>query len=303
MKNLLSIFISANILFFTTPNFAQENENQEKPVETELYKLYKPDNPEAVLILFGGFPETAENIENGFPITKQALKKNVAVAYLNYNRKLWLEESDKSQLASSIQEMITINDLPSDEIYFGGMSSGGNIALLIGNYLAQNQEYNLKPAGVFVIDSPVDIAALYRISEQNIERNFSQASVGESSFMLNYFKAELGNPDEEIKPYEKYLPFTYETKNAQNLEDLKNTKLRFYTEPDKTWWKENMGIDYEQMNAFHVKRLSVFLTSNDFKKVEYIATEGKGYRANGARHPHSWSIVDKEDLLQWIVEE
>ncbi len=303
MKNLLRNFIIVNILFFTTLIFAQENEIQEKPVETEFYKLYKPENPEAVVILFGGFPETAENIENGFPITEPALENNVAVAYLNYNRKLWLEETDKSQLANSIQEMINTNDLPSDGIYFGGMSSGGNIALLIGNYLSQNPEYILSPSGVFVIDSPVDIAALYRVAEQNIERNFSPASVGESSFMLNYFKTQLGNPDEEIKPYEKHAPFTFETKNVQNLEDLKNTKLRFYTEPDKTWWKENMGIDYEQMNAFHLKRLSDFLTSNGFKEVEYITTENKGYRANGARNPHSWSIVDKEELLQWMLEE
>lgn len=303
MKNLLRNFIIVNILFFTTCIFAQQDEMQERPVETEFSRLYKPENPEAVLILFGGFPETAENIENGFPITESALENNVAVSYLNYNRKLWLEESDKSQLANNIKEMINTNDLPSDKIYFGGMSSGGNIALLIGNYLSQNAEYDLSPSGVFVIDSPVDIAALYRIAEQNIERNFSQASVGESSFMLNYFKSQLGNPDEEIEPYEKRAPFTFETKNAQNLENLKNTKLRFYTEPDKTWWKENMGIDYEQMNAFHLKRLSDYLTSQDFKKVEYITTEDKGYRANGERNPHSWSIVDKEDLLQWMLEE
>ncbi|GHA36198.1 hypothetical protein GCM10007103_17110 [Salinimicrobium marinum] len=303
MKNLLRNFIIVNILFFTTCIFAQQDEMQERPVETEFSRLYKPENPEAVLILFGGFPETAENIENGFPITESALENNVAVSYLNYNRKLWLEESDKSQLANNIKEMINTNDLPSDKIYFGGMSSGGNIALLIGNYLSQNAEYDLSPSGVFVIDSPVDIAALYRIAEQNIERNFSQASVGESSFMLNYFKPQLGNPDEEIEPYEKRAPFTFETKNAQNLENLKNTKLRFYTEPDKTWWKENMGIDYEQMNAFHLKRLSNYLTSQDFKKIEYITTEDKGYRANGERNPHSWSIVDKEDLLQWMLEE
>lgn len=300
MKNLIKIFTIVNILFFTTMNFAQENGIQINLIETDSYNLYKPDITEKVLILFGGFPETAVNIENEFPITDLAIDKNVAVAYLNFNRKLWLEEEEKIQLANSLQEMITSNNLPSDKIYLGGLSSGGSIALLMGNFLSHNSEFNLNPMGVFVVDSPIDLAALYRIAEQNIKRNFSEASVGESSFIFNYFNAQLGNPEEEIAPYEMYAAFTHETGYFQNLKDLKNTKLRFYTEPDKTWWKENMGVDYEQMNAFHLKRLSDFLIANNFKKVEYIPTQDKGYRANGERNPHSWSIVDKKELLQWI---
>lgn len=112
----------------------------------------------------------------------------------------------------------------------------------------------------------------------------------------------FGNPDDKIAPYEKYSAFTYETQNFKNLKDLKNTKIRFYTEPDKAWWKENMGVEYEQMNAFHVKRLSDFLISKGYNKVEFIATEDKGYREDGTKNPHSWSIIDKEKLLQWIIE-
>ena len=303
MENLLKIFTIVNLLFFTTFNFAQENGIQKKLIKTEDYNLYKPATIEAVLILFGGFPETAESIEKEFPITDLAIDNNVAVVYLNFNRKLWLEEEEKTQLTISIKEMIASNNLPLEKIYLGGMSSGGTIALLMGNFLSKNSEYNIHPSGVFVVDSPVDLAALYRVVAQNIERNFSEAAVGESSFIFKYFNDQLGNPEEEIKPYEKYAAFTYETQNYQNLKDLKHTKIRFYTEPDKTWWKEKMGVEYEQMNAFHLKRLSDFLIAKKFKKVEYIPTQNKGYRANGDHHPHSWSIVDKKELLHWILED
>ena len=298
-KNLLFLII----LFSAIINFAQEIEVNKNLIENENYNLYKPDNTQAVLLLLGGFSEDGAGIENEFPITALANEKNVAVAYLNFNRKIWLEEDEKAQLALSIQELFTSNSFPTDKIYIGGLSSGGNIALLISNFLAQKPEYNLNPSGVFVIDSPIDLAALFRVTEENIKRNFSEASVGESTFIFNYFKEQLGNPDDKIAPYEKYAPFTYETENIQNLKDLKDTKIRFYTEPDKVWWKENMGVDYEQMNAFHLKRLSNFLVSKDYEKVEFIATEDKGYRADGTKNPHSWSIIDKEDLLQWIIEE
>ena len=303
MKKITKNFLFLTILFSTILNFAQENGVNKNLIETESYNLYKPDTTNAVLLLFGGFPEDAADIENEFPITELANDKNVAVAYLNYNRKLWLEEDEKAELALSIQELFISNDLPTDKIYFGGLSSGGSIALLISNFLSQKNEYNLKPSGVIVVDSPIDLAALFRIADANIKRNFSEASVGESSFIFNYFNEQLGNPDENIAPYEKYSAFTYETKNFQNLKDLKNTKIRFYTEPDKAWWKENMGVEYEQMNSFHIRRLSDFLISKDYKNVDFIETEGKGYREDGSRNPHSWSIVDKEELLQWILEE
>ncbi|WP_034894785.1 hypothetical protein [Gillisia sp. Hel_I_29] len=298
-KNLLFI----TVIFSTILNYAQEAKGNNSLIENEDYNLYKPINTQGVLLLFGGFPEDAEGIENEFQITDLANEKKVAVAYLNFNRKLWLEEDEKEQLALSLQELFTSNNLPSDNIYIGGLSSGGNMALLISNYLSQKSEYNLNPAGVFIVDSPVDLAALYRIAESNIKRKFSEASVGESTFIFNYFHDQLGNPNDTIALYEKYAAFTYETKDFQNLKDLKKTKIRFYTEPDKVWWKENMGVDYEQMNAFHIKRLSDFLSSQDFKNVQFIATENKGFRADGTKNPHSWSIIDKEDLLKWMLKD
>jgi len=31
-----------------------------------------------------------------------------------------------------------------------------------------------------------------------------------------------------------------------------------------------------------------------------MITHDKGYHPDGARHPHSWSIVDEEDLAEWF---
>ena len=53
--------------------------------------------------------------------------------------------------------------------------------------------------------------------------------------------------------------------------------------------------------AYYIQKLSESLKKRDFTNVTYIPTENKGYRANGNRHPHSWSIVDKENLMNWIL--
>jgi len=61
--------------------------------------------------------------------------------------------------------------------------------------------------------------------------------------------------------------------------------------------------DYEDMNAYFIKSLSEKLKQKFGQQVEYIATENKGYRANGQRHPHAWAIVAIPDLLAWMLSE
>ena len=59
--------------------------------------------------------------------------------------------------------------------------------------------------------------------------------------------------------------------------------------------------EYTETNAYHIKCLAEDLKIQGFTKVEYIPTKDKGYRANGDRHPHSWSIIDKEELVKWML--
>ena len=111
----------------------------------------------------------------------------------------------------------------------------------------------------------------------------------------------FGNPKDKIKNYENNSVYTYRSNNTSNLHNLKNTKIRLYTEPDTLWWKKNRMADYNQMNAFYIKKLSERLKERKFKNVEYIPTNNRGYRANGERHPHSWAIVDREGLIHWVL--
>ena len=272
-------------------------------IKKEDYELYKPAKKiNGVLVLFGGYPEVAEDIKREFKILEIAKENSIAVIFSNYNQKLWLEENEKHQLAKRLQEIIESNKLPTDNIFIGGFSSGGVISLLISNYIIGMKQFYIDPKGVFIVDSPIDLAALYSTSEKNVKRNFSKVSVEESNWIIQTLGNTFGNPNKELKEYENKSVFTYRSNNTSNLQKLKNTKIRLYTEPDTLWWKKNRMADYEQMNAFYIKKLSERLKGQKFKNVEYIPTNNKGYRANGERHPHSWAIVDKKGLINWILE-
>jgi len=302
------------ILIFIVAVSCKQNKNEQKRTAAETikfteivkeeYELYKPNKEvKAVLILFGGYPEKADDIKREFQILDIARENSIAVLLSNFNQKLWLEESEKHQLARKLQDIIIENQLPTENIFIGGFSSGGVVSLLISDFIVGMKQFYIDPKGVFIVDSPIDLAALYKSSEKNIARNFSEPSIQESTWLLENLGNNFGNPKDNIEKYEKNAVFTYSTNNILNLKKLKQTKIRLYTEPDTLWWKENRMADYEQMNAFYIKKLSESLNEKGYKSVEYIPTTDKGYRANGERHPHSWGIVDKKDLIKWILNE
>lgn len=306
MKKVSIVLILIFIGFVSCKQSEKEKSKSEKnefiEIKKDDYELYLPNNKvKAVLILFGGFPEVAEDIKREFKILDLARKNNIAVILSNFNQKLWLEESEKLKLAKSLQNAVVENQLPSDNIFIGGFSSGGVVSLLISNFIIGIKQLHIAPKGVFIVDSPIDLVALYEASEKNIEQNFSELSIQESTWLIETLKSNFGNPKDDIKKYEDKAVFTYSTDNISNLTKLKKTKIRLYTEPDTIWWKENRMVDYEQMNAYYIEKLYESLKRKGFENVEYIPTKNKGYRANGERHPHSWTIVDKSDLINWML--
>jgi len=299
------------ILFFLISSKSEQkntlNRETKKEVKTttilsDNFEIIKPiENSKAVLILFGGFGEKIADIKREFQILDLAKKNQISLVLMNYSNKLWLEENEKKKLARLLQNTLEKHNLNDKDIYIGGFSSGGIVSLLISDYIISMKQFYIDPKGVFIVDSPIDLLALYKSSDINIERNFSDVAIKESNWIINLFDKQLGNPIDGISNYEKYAVFTSASNNTKNLSNLKDTKIRLYTEPDVNWWKLNRKTNFEQTNAFYIKKLSESLKKRNFKNVSYISTENKGYRANGNRHPHSWSIVDKENLINWML--
>lgn len=307
MTKYVSILLLMLVLACDNPKQGKKMKETEALRTTEIvsdeYELFQPTaEVKAVLILFGGYPESPKDIKEQFNILTVAGENQVAVVLMNYNQKLYLEEDEKLQLAQKTKQLLDEHQLNNTDIYIGGFSSGGNVSLLLSSYLVSNSALGIIPKGVFIVDSPIDLSQLYFASEKNIARNFSKVSVDESNWIIENLGQKFGNPHDDISAYEKYAIYTYKTSDFRNLKNLKNLKMRFYTEPDTIWWRQHRMADYEQTNAYYIKELAKSLKENGFKGLEYIPTQNRGYRANGERHPHSWSIVDEKDLIEWMLD-
>ncbi|PKP16964.1 MAG: hypothetical protein CVU07_05200 [Bacteroidetes bacterium HGW-Bacteroidetes-23] len=293
--------LSILLLFMISGCFSSDKESNKKTIAID-YELVKAESQKALLILFPCFPCDAENTKTEFKIIDVAQKNNISVLMMNFNQHLYLEKEEKEKLAKQLNSILKEENLKSENIFIGGFSSGGNVSFLLSNYLIQTKN-NIQPKGVFLVDSPIDLLELYKTSQKNIEKNISAESLEESKWIVSEFDKIFGVPSSGIKKYEENSPFTFQSKSIQNISYLKDVKLRLYTEPDTIWWKENRANEYEDLNAHSIEKLAEELKKQNFKKTELIKTTDKGYRSNGNRHPHSWSIVDENDLVKWILEE
>ncbi|KIX22484.1 hypothetical protein SY27_01155 [Flavobacterium sp. 316] len=265
------------------------------------YELFKVNQQKAILVLFPCFPCDIENTKNEFPIIDYATSQGVSVLLMNYNQKLYLNESEFVALSDLFNSIFETQNVKTENVHIGGFSSGGNVSLLWSNYLLKTHN-KIVPKGVFIVDSPVDILGLYYVAKKNISMNISSDSVEESNWIIQKLQSDLGNPNDSINLYEKKAPFTLETKNIGNAKYLKNIKIRFYTEPDIDWWKETKNNEEKDLNSYFIQQFYKELKQGEFKKVSLVLTKNKGYRKNGDRHPHSWSIVDKDNLIKWILD-
>ena len=269
-------------------------------ITNENFVLSAPEEPKGVLVLFPGFGQQGAQTQLEFDITEQAHAAGYAILFMDFNRHLWLTDTEKEDLAKALDHAITKEGLPSDHIIIGGFSSGGNVALLIANTLLSDPS-TIQPSGVFVVDPPIDLEGLYANYQKSIERDADPTLVGEARYITQLLDGQLGTGPEAKAAYRDASPFLASEGYFENIAALKSIPVRLYTEPDMEWWRETKGVtELADTNAWMLKSLHQRLQEeHGWNQITYIPTTGRGYRANGDRHPHSCSIVDPADLLEW----
>ena len=198
-----------------------------------------------------------------------------------------------------IGEVIRKYRISNHKIIIGGMSAAGTGSVRYAEYCYLNKSmYAIKPCGVFGVDPPLDYERLYNEAKKAITRNFSKPAVDESRMIIEVLSKNLkGTPQTNIKMYQTNSPFCYSAPNGGNAYLLNHIAVRLYTEPDINWWIDNRRKDYYDLNAIDDAALIDQLKLSGNSKAELIVTNNKGVKIDG--HPHSWSIVDEQELLLW----
>lgn len=297
LKNIFLIILSVFLLGCTVKNPVDVN----KMVKNDHYELYKVADQKAVLILFPCFPCDIEHTKTEATFLKDIEKKGITTLLLNYNQKLFLTESEKEEYSGKLNSIFNENYITKENVFIGGFSSGGNVGLLLSAFLIKNK-MSIQPKGLFVVDSPVDLEQLYNNANKDVAKNTDPDAVEEGKFLTEFFEKSLGKPMENFEKYKKASPYLISNNSVENIQYLKNIKTRFYCEPDLQWQIQNKNRKFKDLNAFMLKKVNESLINLGSSKTEYIETKNRGVRVNGKKHPHSWNIVEQNELLRWMLE-
>lgn len=276
------------------------------PEEDAGYTLILPENgpPEAVLVLFHSGRDTS-SAGYEMRLYVEAVKRQAAVLYLTSGNRFefLFDDSTFVQLDTYLHKAISENQLPADRLLFGGMSLAGTRAMKFAIWCVQGKSsYGIQPQAVALCDAPLDFVRFWKQLDRAKRLQLNPIAANEATWVTAVLERHLGGTSND-RPgaYQAYSPYCHDLDDGGQAALLRNIPFRAYTEPDVQWWMDNRGNDYYAMNAIDAAAVVNQLRILGNQNAELILTTGKGHHPDGRRHPHSWSIVDNGELVDWFL--
>jgi hypothetical protein len=268
-------------------------------------KLVPKAQPIGCLVIIPGSGELIEDVMKQISLHNLAVEKGLLVIFpsINWGTNKFIEEH--KFLDTIFKQVIQQYNIPKEKVILGGFSNGGMVSLTYAEKANRDEASTyIVPKAIFALDPPLDFVHLYNHAKHDVERNFSVAAVNEGHWLMNMFKTEFGGtPDEVPNEYIRYSIYSNSEKDGGNAKYLLNTPIRIYTEPDIDWQMKNRHRDFYDMNCTDISAMINLLHLNGNVSAEMIVTYNKGFRLDGTKHPHSWSIMDSSDCLTWILKQ
>jgi hypothetical protein len=278
--------------------------NDGNSTELFYYKFVPKNNIKGVLVIIPSGGELIENTLKQITLHKIALEKDLMVIVPSINWGTNNREAEFKLLDKIFNEIVIKYKVSKDKFIIGGLSSGAMISLTYAERAVKNPEkYFLIPKGVFALDAPLDQARFYKYCEREIERNIYQPAVDEAKWIKsNCDSIYGGSPDEFPEKYVEHSIYSYGAKDGGNAKYLKKMPLLMFTDLDTDWLINQRYRDLNDWNGIDIISMINQLKIMGNENAKVIVSQGKGIRLDGSKNPHSWSIMDSEVCLNWIIE-
>lgn len=295
-----------NYTQLTGSQLLDETNNVIIPYSKQGYTLHLPDsNPVATIIMLSGSALDTTRRVDDFAIIKPAIENNIAVLFASTGKVIEFLFTDKeiNTIDEIVGDALEKHKLTNKPMFLIGMSLGGTMALRYTEYsLLNKSKFGFQPNAIALCDAPLDMVRLWHEQEQAIENNYHPAAVGEAQWVIHFLEKNLGgSPNESMENYINYSPFVYRDKNRSKTDIFKSIPIRLYHEPDIEWWVENRGKDYNTINSIDLAGFYNYLRQAGNMEVELITTYNKRKDFEKGSSPHTWTIVDNEELVEWFL--
>jgi hypothetical protein len=256
-----------------------------------------------VLVLLPGYGEKAESIFPSSKLFNTAYANGLLTIAIAGGEKIYADEKVLDKLNRGLTDFIKRNpNVPRDKFVIGGFSAGGTIGLRYAEYSVENPaKIPVTIKGVFTVDSPVDLGDIWEYFQREIKKDYSEAGVFEAKFVSEKMSKEIGTPETNPKQYNELTPFNHRLTESGNEKYLKNIAVRVYHDIDVEWQLKQRRRSLFDSNQFSASELINRLMLMGNERAEFMTAKQPGMRSNGMRHPHSWSIVDEVECIQWTL--
>lgn len=270
------------------------------PAEDAGYTLVLPlqETPKGLIVFFNADRDTSGKIFH------YSIPKGIAVAYVTTGNRLdfFFEKEEMQLVESYLAAIIDDHKIPKANLMFAGMSLAGTRALKLSLFACTpDSKHRLKPKAVAMCDSPLDFVRFWRECNKARILKFHAVASNEGEWVAGYLERNLkGTPQTNLNAYLDYSPFSHTLIDTSKLKCLSDVLIRAYTEPDVLWWMNTRRKDYYGINAIDMAALVNELHIHGNLNAELVVTKDKGVLPDGSKHPHSWSIVDERELVDWF---
>ncbi len=269
--------------------------------------VYRPNAaPLGLLVLLTGFGESPVMAEIETNIPSVAATKGILTIILSNNEgnlSFQIDANAMRYLDSMIPVFMNKYNIPNDRYYLGGFSLGGSGVI---KYVQHTTVYDVahQPNAVFSIDPPLDFNRLHHVYERWLsDTTISFMNKKQHHLFLDkmqtYFRGDV------YKQYQNYLrlsPYCYEDNENIGARLFGKIPISIYCEPDFNW-----AIAEKHWSAYDLNILDNVSFINELQKLgntnaRLILSQHKGKRKMlNQTHPHSWSIVDANEIVNWLL--
>ncbi|MEM6722899.1 MAG: hypothetical protein AAF598_02615 [Bacteroidota bacterium] len=268
------------------------------------YHVLEPRNQkiDGVLFLLAGLTQNQGSIFAESELPGIAASNNILTVGFAGRTFLSADERLIPHLNRVFEDVMDRYSIQPDQFILGGFSAGGIIAMRYAELCVEKPDsFPIQPAGLFMVDSPIDLFFMREMHQEFIRDSISEIAVGEARFLERLYRGFYGTtPEESPERFRELSPFSIDPALGTNEQYLMNIPIRTYHDVDIMWRITERGqpARYQNYiaNAELINRL-ILAGHSDAKLVQSYQT---GYRANGNRHPHSWSVVDVPSCIEWI---
>jgi hypothetical protein len=268
-------------------------------------ELNQVDSAVALLILFDGGAGYAKNIAKETKIPNEASNYKFQCIGLDFTE-TYVSDSAYENFKAVINYAIGKYKVTRSNLFIGGFSGGGYAAVRYTEVAVQKKDSNCIPRAIFAVDPPLDFFNLYEYCINEIDRdcdNEQSKTLGksEAKWIKNDLELHLGLPQQDSIKYIDNSCFTPYLKDGGNARFLLDIPINMIHEIDLMWKIRDRCRDLNYSSVLISSMMINKLYNQGNKSALITTTNNLGYRADGTRNPHSWSIAEPKTTLDWLI--